>query len=102
MNFSNYRRLCIEIFETLNDINPSFIKDNFKLRMTNRLTREEYKLDLEIPKSNEVRFGTKSLRRTWPFLGSNKKLEWNSLLMRDIQKVKLYTFCVFFATLTKN
>ena len=31
-----------------------------------------------------------------------KKLEWSSLLMQDTQKVKLYTFCVFFATLTKN
>ena len=59
MNFSNCRSLCIKIFKTLNDINPSFIKDIFKLRMTNRLTGEKYKLNLEIPKSNQVRFGTK-------------------------------------------
>ena len=31
-----------------------------------------------------------------------KKLELNTLLMQDTQKVKLYTFSVFFATLTKN
>ena len=37
VNVSNYCSLCIEIFKTLNDINPSFIKDIFKLRMTNRL-----------------------------------------------------------------
>ena len=67
VNVSNYRSLCIEIFKTLNDINPSFIKDIFKLRMTNRPTREKYKLNLEIPKSNQVRFGTKSLR----YLGPN-------------------------------
>ena len=34
--------------------------------MTNRLTQEKHKLksklNLEIPKSNQVRFGTKSLR----------------------------------------
>ena len=34
VNVSNYCNLCIEIFKTLNDINPSFIKDIFKLRMT--------------------------------------------------------------------
>ena len=59
---SNYRSLCIEIFKTLSDINPSCTEDIFKLRMANRPTREKYKLNLEIPKSNQVRFGTKSLR----------------------------------------
>ena len=36
VNGSSYRSLCIEIFKTLNYINPSFIKDIFKLRMTDR------------------------------------------------------------------
>ena len=62
VNVPSYRTLCIEIFKTLNDINPSFIKDIFKLRMKNRPTREKYKLYLEIPKSNQVRFEIKSLR----------------------------------------
>ena len=35
-NVSNYVSLCIEIFKTLNDFNPSVIKDIFQLRMTNR------------------------------------------------------------------
>ena len=72
MNVSNYRSLCIEIFKTLNNTNPSFINDIFKLRMTNRPTREKYKLNLEIPKSNQGRFGTKSLRYLRPKV-------WNSL-----------------------
>ena len=62
VNVPSYRTLCIEIFKTLNDINPSFMKDIFKLRMKNRPTREKYKLYLEIPKSNQVRFEIKSLR----------------------------------------
>ena len=66
MNVSNYRSLCIETFKTLNDINHSFIKDILKMRMTNCLTREKYKLNPEIPKSNQVRFGTKSLRYLGP------------------------------------
>ena len=72
MNVSNYRSLCIEIFKTLNSINPSFINDIFKLRMTNRATQEKCKLNLEILKSNQGRFGTKNLRYLSPRV-------WNSL-----------------------
>ena len=43
--------------------------------MANRLTREKYKLNLEIPKSNQVRFGTKSLRYLGPKV-------WDSLTYR--------------------
>ena len=42
VNVSNYRSLCIEIFKTLSDINPSFIKNISPLRMTNHPTREKY------------------------------------------------------------
>ena len=66
MNVSNYLSLCIEIFKTLNDINRSFINNIFKLRMTNRPTQEKYKLNPEIPKSNQLKFGTKSLRYLGP------------------------------------
>ena len=72
VNLSNYRSLCIEIFKTLNDINPSFIKHIFELRMTSRPTREKYELNLEILKSNQVIFGTKSLKYLGPEV-------WNSL-----------------------
>ena len=109
MNVSNYRSFCIKIFKTLNDINPCFIKDIFQLRMTNCPTREKSKLNIEVPKSNQVIFGTKSLRYVGPkgwnslpyhiklsenltILTPNKKMEWNSLYMQDLQKVKLYTY----------
>ena len=74
INICNCCTLCIEIFKTLNDINPSFIKEIFRLHIKNRPTREKYKLNLEIPKSNQVRFGTKSLRylspKVWNFYHS--------------------------------
>ena len=89
VNVSNYCGLCVEIFKTLNDINPSFRKDVFNLRIMNRPTREKYKLNLEIPKSNQVRFGTKKLRCLGP----------KALHMQDMQKVKLCTFRVFFPAL---
>ena len=96
MNVSSYRSLCIEIFKTLNDINPSFIKDIFKLRMTNRLTREKHKLNLEIPKSNQVRFGTKSLRyldpKVWNSLPYHIKSSENLNIFKTLKKIGMEQF----------
>ena len=63
MNLRRQRTLCIEIHKTLNKLNPGYMNDIFKLRNTDRLTREKYKLNLEIPKSYQVTFGTRSLRK---------------------------------------
>ena len=68
INVRNYLTLSTEIFKTLNNINSSFMKEIFRLRITNRPTREKYKLNLEIPNSNQVRFGTKCLRYLGPKL----------------------------------
>ena len=96
VNVSNYRSLCIEIFKSLN-INPSFIKDIFKLRMTNRPTREKYKLNLEIPKSNQVRFGTKSLRylgpKVWNSLRYHRKSSKNLTILKTLIKNWNGTVC---------
>ena len=46
----------------INNLNPEFMKNLFKVRKTNRAQREQYKLNLEIQKSNQVYFSTKSLR----------------------------------------
>ena len=47
-------------FHTINNLNPEFMKNLFKVRKTNRAQREQYKLNLEISKSDQVSFGTKS------------------------------------------
>ena len=44
----------------------------FKLRNTDKLTREKYKLNLEIPKPNQATSGTRSLSRYGPKI-------WNAL-----------------------
>ena len=46
INIRRYRNLCIEIFKTVNNINPSFVKEIFRLRIMNCSNR--YKLNLEI------------------------------------------------------
>ena len=72
MNVNRLRILCIEIYKTINSLNPSFMKNIFKLRERSKPTREQYKLNLDIPKHNQVTYGSKSLRLFGPKI-------WNSL-----------------------
>ena len=60
-------------FSKLNNLNPSFKKEIFSLRQTDRPVREKYKLNLDIPSYNHVTFGRKALT----FFGPKT---WNSLL----------------------
>ena len=62
INLRSHRSVCIEMFKTLNDINPSFMKELFQLRITNRPVRENYLFNMVVPKTNQVKYGTKSLR----------------------------------------
>ena len=68
-NVNRLKLLCIEIYSTINNRNPEFMRDLFSLRETSRLTREKYMLNLNIPVHNQVTFRSKSLRvvrpRTW-------------------------------------
>ena len=72
MNVNRLRLLCIEIYKTINNLNPEFMKHLFSLRKTSRLIREKYILNLNIPVHNQVTFGNKSLRVFGPKV-------WNSL-----------------------
>ena len=58
--------------QTLYKLNPDYINGIFTVRNTDRLTREEYKLNLEIPKPNQDTFETRSLRSYGPKI-------WNAL-----------------------
>ena len=60
MDVKRKHKLCIEICKTLK-INPSFIEGIFKLRLCSLRLREQYKLNLNIPRKKQVTFGTKSL-----------------------------------------
>ena len=69
MNVKCLRTFCVEIFKTLNNLNPSSMKEIFSLRQTDRAVREKYKLILDIPSYNYVTFGRKALTffctKTW-------------------------------------
>ena len=47
MNVRRLRTLCVEIYKTLNDLNPSFMNDIFKLKINGREVCDKYKLNLE-------------------------------------------------------
>ena len=66
MNLRRQRTVSIEIYKTLNKLNPSYMNDIFKLRNTDRLTREKSL------KPNQATFGTRSLRSYGPKI-------WNAL-----------------------
>ena len=71
MSVNRLRNLCVEIYET-NKLNPEFMNNTFKVKENKRLAREQYKLNLETPKWNQVTFGAKS----WKVYGPKV---WNSL-----------------------
>ena len=60
--------MALEIFKTMNDMNPSFMKDLFSLS-GNTLRRPN---DLKVPIRYSVKFGDKSLKCLGPII-------WNSL-----------------------
>ena len=60
MNVRRLRTSCVEIYKNLNDLNPSFMNDIFKLKINGREVRDKYKLILGIP-MNQRTFGHKVL-----------------------------------------
>ena len=85
MNVNRLRSLGIEIFKTLNDINPAFINEIFELRKNNRAVRNQYKLNLEVTIINQVTFRVKSIRYLGPKI-------WNSLPFHIKSSESLKTF----------
>ena len=71
MSVNTLRNLCVEIYKTINKLNPEFMNNIFKVKENKRLIREQYKLNLETPEWNQVTFGGKTLKVYGPV--------WNSL-----------------------
>ena len=53
--------MCVEIYKTMNYLNPEFMNNILKVKKNKRLVREQYKLNLQTLKWNQVTFGAKSL-----------------------------------------
>ena len=46
MSINRLRTLCVEIYKNLTHLDPSVIKKFLMVKETDRLTREQYKLNL--------------------------------------------------------
>ena len=62
MKVNKLRSFCSEIYKSVNNINPTYMNEIFKLRKTRTAVRNNYKLNLDVPTTNQVSFGDKSLR----------------------------------------
>ena len=87
MEIPRLRTLAVEIFKTLNEINPPLPKENAKVRQN----------DIIVKRINTSRFGTQSLRslgpKIWNNLPSNIKSETSFLKFKEYIKTWLGPKC---------
>ena len=62
MSVNRLRNMCVEIYKTMNYLNPELMNNILKVKKNKRLVREQYKLNLQTLKWNQVTFGAKSLK----------------------------------------
>ena len=62
MMVNRLRNICVQKYKTINNVNPEFINNIFKVKENKRLVRKQYKLNLETPEWKQVPFGAKSLK----------------------------------------
>ena len=90
MVVNRLKYLCIEIYKSISNSNPNFMKQIFELRETNRIVRNQHKLNLSVPKVSQVRYGERSLRyygtKIWNSLPFQVKTRENLETFRDIIK----------------
>ena len=87
MQVSRQRTLCIEIYKTMNDLNPPFMKNFFKLRSSRYSSRKPY--DLKHIRPNQVTFGSNSLESVGPQI-------WNGLpnKMKSAENLKNFKLMI--------
>ena len=59
MEFRCMRYLGVEIYKTLNDLNPGYMKDIFQVQQSAYSTRRPY--NKKVPRVNQTAFGTRSI-----------------------------------------
>ena len=89
MNAYKLRNLCVEIYKTINKLNPESM-NNSKVKEKKRVVREQYKLRLETPEWNQVTFGAKSLKvygsKVWNSLPTHSKTSENLIEFKSLMK----------------
>ena len=90
MSINRLRTLCVEICETSDELNLSFMKNIFMVKETDSLTREQCKTNLNTPSYNQMTFGYKSLciygPKIWNKLPYHIKLSENLRSFKELIK----------------
>ena len=88
MEVKRMRSLCIEVFKTLNGLNPVYMSDIFKSNNSSYSSRRPY--DLKIPRVNQTAFGPKSIKyegaRLWNHLPNTIKSAENLITFKRLIK----------------
>ena len=101
MSIYRLRTLCGEIYRTLNELKPSFVKNIFMVKEIYRVTTQQYKLNLNTPSYNQMMFGSKCLRIIRPKLWNKVPyhIKWNKNLKRFKELIKnknfIYTYIIY-------
>ena len=66
MTVQRLRYLCAEIYRTVNDLNPTYMKNVFEKSNTLRSKRMQHQNNLSVPQPNYYEFGTKRLASFGP------------------------------------
>ena len=65
MEVNRLRYPYIDIYKIINNINPSFMKQIFKLREKNTTVQNQYKLNLIVSIVNQFSYGEKKSEIFW-------------------------------------
>ena len=71
MSIYRLRSLCIEVFKTINDLNPFFMKDIFQLRINGRPVRTQNINNLTVETRQTVTFGTNGISYLGPKISNS-------------------------------
>ena len=71
MKVKRLKSLCIEIYKTLNDLNPSYMKKVSPIKLQNKPVRTVHEKYLIVPTVKSTTFGTNSLRSMGPKIWNN-------------------------------
>ena len=81
--------LCLEIYKTINRLNPAFMTDLFKLSDSKKSVRKQNVLNLNVTRPSQVRYGQRCLRaglKIWNNLPCHVKSTPNLLSFKRLIK----------------
>ena len=88
MEVKRMRYLCLEIYKTLNNLSPNYMKDIFQVQQSAYSSRRPH--NILVPRVNQTKFGTRSIRcagaRIWNHLPDSIQSAENLRMFKTLIK----------------